>query len=340
MRGRQFGFIALLCATWITARMGAISLMSHGPEHISFAAKSLRVSTGTSMRHTTRPARRVFPRQEGCCPIASATRARSRLVAYDQHIEFDTRSTFDLATLPAQRQFAKIALQPPRKQQTRDIKRPSRLDVYAYSFWRSGGPNPAPLGSGQYGGGQSAVIAAYHLLHFETDAVTPRLSVIGRAALAHGDSSDRELAAGLRWRPSERLPLYVTAEHRFRHARPDAVAVYLAGGKSGVALPMDFKLEGYVQAGFVSGKSGGTFADFNARADRQLGRIGKAPISSGVGIWGGGQGGAGRVDVGPSLRTDVSIGQAQIRVAADWRFRVAGSATPRNGPAFTLSTSF
>jgi hypothetical protein len=134
--------------------------------------------------------------------------------------------------------------------------------------------------------------------------------------------------------------LHITAERRFRHAAPDAVAIYLAGAKSGVALPLEFKLEGYAQAGYVSGKSGGAFADFNARADRRLGKIGNAPISGGVGIWGGKQRDAGRIDIGPSLRADMSVGDMQMRMTADWRFRIAGSASPGNGPAVTLSTSF
>lgn len=225
-------------------------------------------------------------------------------------------------------------------QQTKSEKRQSSLEVYAYSFWRSGAQAQAPLGSGQYGGSQSAVIAALPLLRFRSGNTAPKLAFIGRAAVAHGNSKEREIAAGLRWRPLQHLPLHLTAERRFRHARADAVAVYLAGGKSGIGLPLGFKLDSYGQTGFVSGKGGGAFADFNARADRQILKSGKAAMAGGAGIWGGGQAEVMRVDIGPTVRADIAAGAAQFRLTADWRFRVAGSARPGDGPAITLSTSF
>ena len=215
-----------------------------------------------------------------------------------------------------------------------------RFEIYAYSFLRQGAQPLAPLGSGRYGGSQSAILAAFPLLYFDTDGAVPRLSLVGRAAVAHDDGKERELAAGLRWQPVRDIPVHLTAERRFRHARPDAIALYAAGGKSGIALPLDFQLEGYAQAGFASGKQAGVFADFSARTDRQIASSGAAALAGGLGVWGGGQSGIMRVDIGPTLRADIAAGGARFRLAADWRFRLAGAAEPGNGPALTLSTSF
>lgn len=59
-----------------------------------------------------------------------------------------------------------------------------------------------------------------------------------------------------------------------------------------------------------------------------------------MGLWAGGQKGAARLDFGPTIGTDVKVGETMIRVDADWRLRVAGDARPALGPALTLSTSF
>jgi hypothetical protein len=213
---------------------------------------------------------------------------------------------------------------------------PSRLNAYAYSFFRKGSNGSDLAGAGQYGGSQSGFVATYVL-----DANAPATwSILARGAIAHDRLAERELAAGLRWQPSRTLPLTLTAERRFRHARPDAFAIYVAGGKSQVALPLKFRLDAFAQAGLVSGKDGGTFFDISTRAERKLVSMGNAPVTLGAGIWGGGQEGIFRIDAGPSIGTEIPIGTTRLRVHADWRFRIAGDAAPASGPAVTLSTSF
>jgi len=44
--------------------------------------------------------------------------------------------------------------------------------------------------------------------------------------------------------------------------------------------------------------------------------------------------------VGPSAGISFRLGEAQGRVAADYRFRVAGNAEPASGPALTLTAGF
>jgi hypothetical protein len=337
MRGRHFAFIGLFFAAWVSARVGFLRLMSPdsaatklastpraeaaaplNKRLITILSVGTRPRAGTQIPNTSaRMTRRLDAQPLASAPVFSAAPSTNAIIEAPapQPLAFATQST---AEAPAKR----------------------RLEIYAYSFVRRGSQTIAPLGSGQYGGSQSAIIAAYPLLHFKADAAVPRLSLVGRVAAAHDDRADRELAAGLRWQPARQIPVHFTAERRFRQGRADAFALYAAGGKSGIALPFDFRLDGYAQAGFVSGKQGGAFADFSTRTDRQIAKSDAATLAGGVGVWGGGQRGIRRVDIGPSLRADVVAGGAQFRLVADWRFRVAGSARPGNGPALTLSTSF
>lgn len=173
-----------------------------------------------------------------------------------------------------------------------------------------------------------------------TYRVAPQVSLLARAAVAHDDVREREVAAGVRWAPMENSELTLTAEHRLRNTGSHAVAVYVAGGKSALPLPLQFKLDAYGQAGFVSGRSGGAFFDAQARVDRGIVAVGDIPLRAGGGIWAGGQKGIARLDIGPTISSSVALGEASIRLDADWRFRVAGDARPASGPALTLSTSF
>ena len=80
------------------------------------------------------------------------------------------------------------------------------------------------LERGQYGASQSAVIAAIPVLRFSGNPGLSRQSMAGRLSVAHGSVRERELAAGVRWRPVARIPVQVIAERRFRENRPDAFA--------------------------------------------------------------------------------------------------------------------
>jgi len=98
--------------------------------------------------------------------------------------------------------------------------------------------------------------------------------------------------------------------------------------------------EAYVQAGYVGGRFATAFVDGQARAERRVARLGEAEITAGTGAWGGAQKGAGRLDIGPTAAVSFRLGEARGRVAADYRFRVAGEAEPKSGPALTLSAGF
>jgi hypothetical protein len=44
--------------------------------------------------------------------------------------------------------------------------------------------------------------------------------------------------------------------------------------------------------------------------------------------------------VGPTATLDLPLAGGSGRLSADWRFRLAGTATPGSGPALTLSAGF
>lgn len=340
MRGRPFGFIGLLCSVWIATRVGVISLVTHGTGATVLPAKATERPPEGTVQQPSKPVAAAQRTLKGCCPeppVARAAFANGKAVHTGQSgAVFSGMFQADPFGTPLT--AAPIFLVPPPAPHVsgKSSKSARRLSIYAYSFWRAGGPTRGSLGNGQYGGGQSAVIAAYSLPRFGRNS----FDIMARAAIAHDNSEQREFSAGVRWRPTQLLPVQFTAERRFRHGRADAFAAYAAGGTSDIGLPMGFKLDGYAQAGYVSGDGGGLFADVNARADRKLLQIENTVMSGGIGVWGGGQRDVMRVDVGPTVRADMAVGQAQVRLSADWRFRVAGNAAPGNGPALTLSTSF
>ena len=165
-------------------------------------------------------------------------------------------------------------------------------------------------------------------------------AMIGRASVAHDDPREHEWAAGLLWRPSASFPAQLSLERRFRPDRPDAFAAFISGGHGDTSLPLDFVLNGYGHAGFVTGKAGGGFADAQLHMLKKMASHGPMKLSAGAGAWAGGQSDIMRIDIGPSVRAGLQAGSKQLQLDASWRFRIAGDARPADGLAVTLSTSF
>lgn len=149
---------------------------------------------------------------------------------------------------------------------------------------------------------------------------------------------------GLSVRPLAGLPITVGAEMRVGNvgsgvrARPALMAVTELPPEE---LPLGLRAEAYGQAGYVGGKGASAFVDGQLRADRRLTGMGNAELRAGAGAWGGAQKGASRFDLGPAATLAVPVNNiAFVRLALDWRFRVAGNAAPESGPALTLSAGF
>lgn len=342
MRGRHFGFLAILCTTWVTARVGILMILH--PNAVQSPVPHL-LDNGQSTRHAAAPPLNGWPPppDQKCC--ADSIDPPSRVDRSDGRPKTGALlRPADLVMVDAATLLRSVSpgiwvgsLPDPKPGHKKS--KPARLRVYAYSFWRADSSGQSLTSGGQYGGSQSGFIATYDIARLGRND-TPKLALIARSAIAHDDLRERELAAGLRWWPLAKGGFSLTAERRFRNGRPDAFAAYVAGGKSDIALPLKFRLDSYGQAGFVSGDSGGPFFDAAARAERPLAMIAKTPIAGGIGIWAGGQEDLLRVDIGPTIRADLDIGKVPLRLHADWRFRIAGDARPASGPALTLSTAF
>lgn len=222
---------------------------------------------------------------------------------------------------------------------------PRRLRYYAYSFWRSGQPGTDQIApAAQYGGSQSGIIANYRLTDHGGGGGGSGggggLSLLVRAAATPGKFSDEELAVGLRWQPINALPLNVSVERRIRTKSADHFAVYAAGSADNVPLILGLSGRGFAQAGVIPARRPNIFFDAGIRAETKVAGLGKSAVAIGLGGWAGGQRGASRFDIGPTIRGDVGLGRTRIDISADWRFRVGGNARPVNGPAVTISTGY
>jgi hypothetical protein len=161
------------------------------------------------------------------------------------------------------------------------------------------------------------------------------ISLSGRAYLPLRHTSGAELAVGIDWRPVRVLPVSLIAERRQRLGRDGrtAFAITAYGGGSRDLSP-HIRLDLYGQAGMVGLRSRDLFADGALRVSRRIG-----PVELGAGAWGAAQPGAARLDAGPSLSWRLPA-RTNLRLQADWRFRLAGEAAPGSGPALTLAADF
>ncbi len=94
-----------------------------------------------------------------------------------------------------------------------------------------------------------------------------------------------------------------------------------------------FNLDAYLQGGVVGVRDRSLFADRSATLTRPIWRA----FSGGAGVSGGVQPGLYRVDAGPRLTWRVG---RSLRVHADYRQRLAGSASPGSGPVMTIAGDF
>jgi hypothetical protein len=111
-----------------------------------------------------------------------------------------------------------------------------------------------------------------------------------------------------------------------------------AGGVSDRRVTGPIRMDAYAQAGVVGTRSRDFFVDASASLNVPVAPEGRVTI--GGGAWAAAQPGVSRVDIGPQLSLTLPVAGKSVRVSADWRLRVAGSATPGSGPALTLSIDF
>lgn len=210
--------------------------------------------------------------------------------------------------------------------------RTSRWSGSAWLFVRPAGGQGVELApGGVLGGSQAGGRLGYRINH---DARRP-LALSGRAYLPLDRPAGAEASVGLDWRPLASVPIHVLAERRERigrEGRSDFALSLYGGGERRLA---GIRLEAYGQAGVVGVKERDLFADGLARASFRIG-----PVEAGIGLWGGAQPEAARLDLGPQASVQLPAAGLRLRAAAEWRIRIAGDAAPGSGPAVTLSSGF
>ena len=220
---------------------------------------------------------------------------------------------------------------PPSRRPSPDVA-PKRWSASAFLLARGEGDSGG-LSGGQLGGSQAGVRVAYLL-----DA-KHRIALVGRLATPL-QGRGAEAAAGLEWQPT-RLPVRIVAEERvLLDTGKAAPAAGVVGGFGPLPIGHGLRAEGYGQAGVIARDGGVAYVDSLARVTHPVFTSHGAEVTLGAGAWGGAQPGVTRLDVGPSVGLSVPVGERRLRVALDWRERVAGHARPGSGLALVAGIDF
>jgi hypothetical protein len=207
-----------------------------------------------------------------------------------------------------------------------------RLQLSSWATLRSQRAGVAGTPSLSSGGSLGASQAGARLIY----NVTPQLAAVVRTSSDVGRRGG-EVAAGVRVRPLQSIPVWLTAERRQRIGRfgggRNTFAMFLEGGLYDRPMPLDLLLDAYLQAGVVGIHRREKFVDGGLTLTRPVYK----QFSAGVGVWGGAQPGIYRVDAGPRVTMRI---RGNVKVHFDWRQRLAGKALPGSGPAVTLAGDF
>ena len=229
---------------------------------------------------------------------------------------------------------------------TAGLARVNRWTLDTWAFWRQGS-GAVTTSQGRvpiYGANQAGANLQYRIA--PASGHDPRLYV--RAYRALIDEPETELAAGVSAKPLSKFPVRLAAELRATDNQLGSdfrPAAYAITEIHPIALPVGLSAEVFAGAGYVGGEADTAFVDGLASVTGELASFdlmqkNDVRLSMGAGVWGGAQRNAERIDVGPTMRLDLSLGSIPARVSLDYRERVGGDAVPDSGLAATLSTQF
>ncbi len=209
---------------------------------------------------------------------------------------------------------------------------PSRWSASAWLVARPGTGLGAAPGASQLGGSQAGLRIAWLALPDQ------RVAAVGRVVTPlRGKGAEASL--GLEWQPI-RAPVRLVVEHRFGlDGTRSGPGLGVVAGFDGL-IATGFRLESWGQAGAIRRRRTEPYADGAVRATRTLADAGDVRLALGSGIWGAAQREAGRLDIGPSATLALPLGKQNVRLALDWRQRVAGDARPGSGLALTFGSDF
>lgn len=274
--------------------------------------------------------------------MSAAFKADWHSTAFSDTFAFGESKSASAAATPRRGSAPPFAARPPA-----DRKTPAdrwAMDVFAFYRAGSGSLSTSQGRVPVYGANQIAAKLGYRIA--QSSGHDPQAFV--RAYHALVADPETELATGLSARPLKGVPVRLVGEVRGVRGtagtdlRP---AGYAVAEFAPQPLPLGFSLETYAAAGYVGGKAATYFVDGQGSLTRELvslDGLGERPmrLSLGGAAWGGAQEDAERLDVGPTMRLDLSVGEVPARLSVDWRQRVAGDAAPDSGVAATVSTRF
>lgn len=340
-RARSLETLAILLIAWTALRVGvtlnASGLNDHpsqvtaperrpptrtvGREHNPLPLLMASVATGSAGRHDKlwrappAPVRMSSGKASSVTPIAT------------QNINAPLSETAESGSAAEGPHPARIAIDSPD-----DGNAHARtISGAAWVLWRPAGAGRQLGTGGQLGGSQAGVRVLLPV------ALRGKLRASLRAAVPLASPGAYDISPGISIKPFHGMALEVIAERRLR-AGPgdhDATSIFATGGFA-ARLGSGLQLEGYAQAGGVGMRQTMWFADGSASVRRAV----NATVDVGGGVWSGIQPGAKRIDIGPSATIRLPIGRGDLRLMADWRFRIAGNAKPLSGPAITLGSNF
>lgn len=149
----------------------------------------------------------------------------------------------------------------------------------------------------------------------------------------------REVSLGAEWQPT-RLPIRLATERRISlDGERGGEAVSMIGGVGPVAIE-GMWLDIYGQAGAIQRRTAAGFADGSVLLEKRIAQRHRGSVSIGGGAWGGIQPGASRLDIGPTVAVRLPVAGHTLRMALDWRERVAGEARPGSGLAVVMGADF
>lgn len=333
-RAPALRFLVVVLGGWIAIRAATFAFWRDEPERINVAGPNVPVPMHQSM--SADPP--IAPATIDAFAIAPspAPVRRAALLA-------DTDCCAPSTTALPAADFAIVAgIAAPTERQalsqipvTPALPARATTDRWSASAWlllRQDAPAPVLAPNGALGGSQVGARLTYRL----SGEGRPLVRLSGRTYMPLRQAAGAEAAIGIDWQPIRRMPLYLLAERRqaLGEEGRSAFSLTLYGGGS-VQLPFDIRLDSYAQTGVVGAKSRDLFVDGAVQLRRPIG-----PVEIGAGAWGAAQPGTERLDIGPHVSMRLPIERANLRVSADWRFRVAGRAAPGSGPALTLGADF
>jgi hypothetical protein len=379
-RGQPLLALALLMVSWVGARaaLWEAPQTAPSPEPARLTKPVVKSGSGAAAGQTPRKAKRLAPATMPRMAPASeplpaptfeptaqmdpakAKRQREVMLQSEAHSQLLqvasdmplTEREANLAAAPPTFAYpAMLAATPSQPQPGRQPEETPELARWSGDAWlllRPGGNGfnapgaglpGAIVPAGFYGGSQAGAVLRYRLA--PASAWRPTLYL--RAASGIERPRGEEAALGFSFRPLGKVPVAAMIEGRATRTTTGTVvrpAAALVTELPPARLPGGLRGEAYLQAGYVGGRDATGFVDGQARIEKPLANLGKFRLRAGGGAWGGAQRGAKRLDLGPTATLEIPLGGATSRLAADYRFRVAGGAAPGSGPVVTVSVGF